>query len=139
MWRHYQRRLCFGIICIQIAGFLKSGVVMNSIAVVLGILIVCEMRISVSEFGIPFPVCACFDSCTWPHIAGEVVILSDMTCRQTSDSSFAPITGFFEDFPVPGSPRTKIRAESSSNGSEVAGFRVDPAQKSTPNSFERGS
>ena len=41
-----------------------------------------------------------------------------------SDHSFAPILGFDEVFPVRGSLRTKIRAESSSNGSDLrsAGF-----------------
>ena len=41
-----------------------------------------------------------------------------------SDHSFAPILGFGEVLPVRGLPRTKIRAESSSNGSDLrsAGF-----------------
>ena len=51
---------------IQMAGFLKSGFLWYSVAVVLGIssflkwIFHCLIRHSI-------PVCACFDSCTWPH------------------------------------------------------------------------
>ena len=69
---------CSGTIRIQIADFLKCGIVMKVVSVVLAILIVHGMRIPVSEFHDPFPLYACFDSCTSPHIAGEVDILHDV-------------------------------------------------------------
>lgn len=83
--------IVFGTNRIQIADFLKAGLVMNIVAVVLGSLIIYGMGNAVFEFEDPFPEYACFDSCTWIDIAGEVdgtsvtsqacVILSDMTCR----------------------------------------------------------
>ena len=41
-------------------------------------------------------------------------------------------------FDVPGSPRTKIRAELSSNGSDVRPAGLTPHKKSTPRSYGMG-
>ena len=57
------------------------------------------------------------------------------TIGMDSDHSFAPILGFGEVLPVRGLPRTKIRAESSSNGSDLrsAGFTPQKIRAETDN------
>ena len=60
----------FATVSFQFADFLQPGIVMNIVSVVFGILFICDIGISVFCFVNLFPEYACFDSCTWPVIAG---------------------------------------------------------------------
>lgn len=79
----------FGTNRIKISDFLKVGFTMIVIAVVLGSLLIHGMGVTVSEFEEPFPDCACFDSCTWLQISGDVdgTFVTSQACAILCDSA----------------------------------------------------
>ena len=102
---------------ILFADFLKAGLVMNIVAVVIGILIIYGMGSRPEPKSVEFRV-----------LSRMELFTLRLSSRLSSDADSCPhiaaFLGFGEVLPVRGLPRTKIRAESSSNGSDLrsAGF-----------------